>query len=573
MSASRNRSSFLSEAVCQRYGAWILVVGALILLFSGTMEIPLLDRDEPRFSQATREMIQRGEWVVPYFNAEYRFDKPVLTYWLMRVPYLLFGTSEWTARLHTVVSGALLVLVTYFWGRQWYGARAGFLAGLGLLTCLQMMIHGRIAVADMPLILCIALSHWALWRLLQQEGSSRRSFWILYGSMGIGFLAKGPLAVAVPLVTLLLYRFLLHRKPVEWKRLQWWWGIPLFLLIIAPWGILALTKTSGLFWDQGMQYHVIDRGIEVFNERSFVFGFYFLTVWGSLFPWSPWLPAWVRDNFVRPDARQAFLTAWFLGPFLIFFFYATQLPHYILPGFPAFFLLLFRSGSLPVFRDRVSLSVYQLLRVLFRLLAVVAMGAAILIHIYMGEAAGVAHVFAAVAFLLIAALLLSDAVRRQRNLLLCGAFVALILGWHWLGTTMRDNSVVIRMENVLRETNQGEAVWAARFREPSLVFYGDRVWRMFEDEPHLEKALDEASTLQYPSMILLQRREMKLDRQLGDLLKSGFKRETIPHTPSKEEIQADVLATRLHALGYEPQRFRGMNYARFTWVELELWIK
>src|SRR5690606_25353312 len=99
---------------------------------------------------------------------------------------------------------------------------------------------------------------------------------------------------------------------------------------------LALTKTSGLFWDQGMQYHVIDRGIEVFNERSFVFGFYLLTVWISLFPWSLWLPAWLREHLVRPDAQQAFLVAWFIGPFLIFFFYATQLPHYILPGFPAF---------------------------------------------------------------------------------------------------------------------------------------------------------------------------------------------------------------------------------------------
>jgi 4-amino-4-deoxy-L-arabinose transferase-like glycosyltransferase len=573
MSGPDKRSSFLPDGWCQRYGAWLLAIAAFALLFAGTMEIPLLDRDEPRFSQATREMIQRGEWVVPYFNAEYRFDKPVLTYWLMRVPYLLFGTSEWTARLHTVVSGVFLVLVTYLWGRQWYGARAGFLAGLGLLTCLQMMIHGRIAVADMPLILCIALSHWALWRLLYNEGSSRSAFWLLYGSMGIGFLAKGPLAIIVPLVSLLLYRFLLHRRPIEWSRLQWWWGIPLFLAIIAPWGLLALTKTSGLFWDQGMQYHVIDRGIEVFNERRFVFGFYFLTVWGSLFPWSLWLPAWIRDNLVRPDARQAFLVAWFLGPFLIFFFYATQLPHYILPGFPAFFLLLFRSGSLPAIRDRISLYVYQLLRVLFRLLAMAMLAVAFWIHVYMEEAAGVALIFAAVAFLLIDALLLADSVRRQRGLLLCGAFLALVLGWHWLGSSMRENSVVVRMEKVLRESHPGESVWAARFREPSLVFYGNRVWRMFEDEPRLENALDEMAPSQYPAMILLQRKEMKLDRQLGDWLKSGFKRETTVREPSKEEKQAEALAIRLQELGYKPLIFGGMNYARFTWVELELWTQ
>lgn len=569
-----------SETFCQRYGAWILAVFALLLLFAGTPDLPLLDRDEPRFSQATREMIQRGEWVVPYFNDDYRFDKPVLTYWLMRVPYLLFGTSEWTARLHTVLTGVALILVVNFWGRQLFGARAGFLAGLGLLTCLQMMIHGRIAVADMPLILCITVSHWAIWRLITHTGdSSKKDFWWLYGSMGLGFLAKGPLAVAVPLLTLLLYRFALHRQPVEWKRFRPWAGLLVFLVIIAPWGLLALWKTHGLFWDQGMQYHVIDRGIEVFNERRYVFGFYFLTMWISLFPWSPWLLAWARDNFRQMNATQAFFLAWFIGPFIIFTFYATQLPHYVLPGFPAFFLLLFRSGTLPALGGWGSATLCRVLRWLFRGVALLIMVAAVWVHFHFGEAAGVSLVFTAIAFLLFLSLMLAESIYKRQSTRVWIACVGLIVGWWGLGFTMRQNSVVVPMADKLQTAATGEPAWAVRFNEPSLVFYGNRTWSMFPDEKSLLAGLEKLSMDNPPpGLVLLQSKEIKLDRELGAGIQDWFtgkqgesgRRDSQELT--EEQQQLDEIRRKLDFAGYQRYTYSGMNYARFTWVELELWL-
>lgn len=575
------------QGFCQRYGAWLLAVFALLLLFAGTPDIPLLDRDEPRFSQATREMIQRGEWVVPYFNDEYRFDKPVLTYWLMRVPYLLFGTSEWTARLHTVLSGVALILVVNAWGRRQFGARAGFLAGLGLLTCLQVMIHGRIAVADMPLILCITVSHWAIWRMLHDpESSQRANFWWLYGSMGIGFLAKGPLSVAVPALTLILYRFLLYRRPLDWKVFKPLTGFLVFLAIIAPWGLLALAKTKGLFWNEGMQYHVIDRGIEVFNERRYVFGFYFLTMWLSLFPWSPWLLAWIRDNFRQITAEKAFFLAWFIGPFVIFTFYATQLPHYVLPGFPAFFLLLFRSGELPLLRGWGSATVYSLLRWAFRLAAIAIMVVAIWIHYHFGEASGIAMVFTAMAFLIFLSLILTEAVYKKRTLGVVIAAAGLVIGWWGLGNAMRNNSVVVPMAEKLQSVPREELAWAVRFNEPSLVFYGNRVWRMFPNEIALiegfgEVAMDEP----VPSLVLLQRREMKIERGLESSFNTLLKpNDAVAETSadaatlagvdsqlSDEQRALNELTSLLELSGYKKYTFSGMNYARFTWVELELW--
>ena len=80
------------------------------LLVPGTSSLPLIDRDEPRFAQATREMVDNGEWIIPTFNHDVRFDKPVLTYWMMRGGYVLFGVNEFGARFHSMVCTLLLIL-------------------------------------------------------------------------------------------------------------------------------------------------------------------------------------------------------------------------------------------------------------------------------------------------------------------------------------------------------------------------------------------------------------------------------------------------------------------------------
>ncbi|MDK3157536.1 glycosyltransferase family 39 protein [Kamptonema cortianum] len=123
--------SVIDESLAARHGAKLLILAGLLILLPGTGTIPLIDRDEPRFGQATREMMDRGEWVIPYFNGEYRFDKPVMTYWLMRVFYQ-FGIHELTSRLHSALFTILTALVMYWWGRRLFGALAGFWGGAGL---------------------------------------------------------------------------------------------------------------------------------------------------------------------------------------------------------------------------------------------------------------------------------------------------------------------------------------------------------------------------------------------------------------------------------------------------------
>ena len=114
----------------------LLLVFVFLMLLPGTGTVPLLDRDEPRFATASREMAERADWIKPTFNGRDRFDKPALSYWLMRGGYAVFGQNELGARLPTVLCAAALVLAVWFFGARWFDPETGLLAGLGLAACI-----------------------------------------------------------------------------------------------------------------------------------------------------------------------------------------------------------------------------------------------------------------------------------------------------------------------------------------------------------------------------------------------------------------------------------------------------
>ncbi|NIP93365.1 MAG: phospholipid carrier-dependent glycosyltransferase, partial [Akkermansiaceae bacterium] len=219
------------------------------MLLPGLDSLPLIDRDEPRFAHATVEMMYRGEWIIPYFNDEYRFDKPPLTYWWMRLHFGIFGINEFAARLHSA-SGSLFCALLIFGFARRLGCDnlRAFLAGAGWLTCLQVLIHSRMAVADMPLILFLVLTMRALWELQNRDPARPFSkcfsdpwFYLLGTSIGLGFLAKGPLAQFIPLLAILLWALLnrLHQRPSpNLGRLLacFLCSAPLWLGLMAAWG-------------------------------------------------------------------------------------------------------------------------------------------------------------------------------------------------------------------------------------------------------------------------------------------------------------------------------------------------
>ena len=107
-----------------------LFFGCLLFHLAGTWALPLVDRDEPRFAEASREMIERGDYVVPYFNNRYRFDKPPLTYWFQVATFRAFGETPFAARFPSAVAAALTAVAIFVWGWRLDLNRAGFWAAI-----------------------------------------------------------------------------------------------------------------------------------------------------------------------------------------------------------------------------------------------------------------------------------------------------------------------------------------------------------------------------------------------------------------------------------------------------------
>ena len=329
-----------------------LFFGALAVYLAGTWSLPLIDRDEPRFAEASREMRERQDWIVPWLNNKPRYDKPPLVYWLQIAAYREFGENDFSARLPSALAGAFTVLAIYGFGRRLRDARTGLWAAIIFGTCLQTVIHARLAVADMLMILLFTTAAWSGWELLsrRQERAGTLGWWLaFYGSLGLAFLAKGPVGV-LPLLLPILTP-LIRREPVPWTRLRLGTGLVLSMGMIAAWGVPALIQTKGEFWNVGMGKHVIERSVGVLDGHGAsrlvsylaTVPLYFFTVFFSFFPWAFWLPGLVRSTWPKRRELAADQVYLWLGVAIVFVLFSlvrTKLPHYTLPAFPLLALLL-----------------------------------------------------------------------------------------------------------------------------------------------------------------------------------------------------------------------------------------
>jgi 4-amino-4-deoxy-L-arabinose transferase-like glycosyltransferase len=361
----------------------ILFFASVLFHILGTWTLPLVDRDEPRFAEASREMIERGNYIVPYFNNQLRLDKPPLTYWAQVASYRVFGENDFAARFPSAIAAALTALLIFVWGRRIGGEKVGWWAAIIFTLSLQTFVHAKAAVADMWLVLFMTLANWAGYELIQRPTPSSENvnpgprtehqtlvWWLtFYVSLALGFLAKGPIAWTPLLAVtgLIIYT----RNWQTLRRFQFAVGVPLMLAMVALWGIPALIQTQGEFYRIGIGRHVVGRSLTTFEGHgassfgmyALLLPFYFITVFISFFPWSIKLPWLVRKLWRGRAAgiihlRQGYGAQADPGPsgnlidtylltgiaivFVIFTVVSTKLPHYTLPAFPLLALLLAR---------------------------------------------------------------------------------------------------------------------------------------------------------------------------------------------------------------------------------------
>jgi len=552
----------------------LVILTGLLVLLPGLNTLPLIDRDEPRFAQAAREMAERQDWIIPTFNGAYRFDKPPLIYWLMRAGYAVAGVCEAAARWQSVLSAVGVGLLILAMGRRWHSLKAGLLGALAWLTSFQVFIHGRLSLADMPMVFFVTMSSWALYELLTVPQDKRygRWFWLFYLSLGFGFLAKGPVCLVMPLLTVVIWKWIFRCPTEPVRTLNLLPGLLLVLLVMGFWGVPALLVTHGAYWRVGIGEHVVHRGAESFNGRVTLPFYYLLTVWLSLFPWSLTLPAWVAELKRRWDSKIAFGVAWFAAPFFIFTFYATQLPHYLLPGFPAFFLLFGMAAA----EFDVTRRGWKTFTVCFHVLALALtlLGAGLLLirpgAVY--DVSGGWDFWAACAVRWQGAYPLSEltgfigavlmilgglayfplALGGKRLYAVCGIMI-LVFAATILGREARKISAVLNAVKVAENPAVDYLGVGMGFQEPGLVFYTNKTWEFASNQ----KSLDELPTVK-PVLLVVARKEYLL----GDLFSKKH-----PGGRIFREYEQMPTGPRWVKLGATA----GLNFARAGWVELDVY--
>ena len=330
----------------------IIFALSLLLFCSGSWILPLTDRDEPRFAEASREMLQRGDYIVPHFNGDYRFDKPPLIYWAQAACYKLLGENQFAARFPSALFAAGTSLLIFFWTRRFAKPQTAIAAAIIFTTSLQMLANAHLATADMPMIFFTAAAAWSGWELTRPN-SEKKWWWIFHISLALGFLAKGPVAW-LPIGGLLLGKWLRPKEFIFFMP-RFVLGMVLPLAIIAVWGIPALIATNGEFFTVGIGHHVIFRSFGVMEGHGgkswikyvLLLPYFFVTFFFSFFPWGfrvpkalwNWWPSRGGDTFGWYLLVQAALV------FLTFTLVRTKLPHYTLPAFP--FLAIWLARAVP----------------------------------------------------------------------------------------------------------------------------------------------------------------------------------------------------------------------------------
>src|SRR5205085_10828990 len=161
---SRSRSMSRINSSPAKY--ILLFFGCVLFHIVGTWSVPLIDRDEPRFAEASREMIERSDYIVPHFNNQLRLDKPPLAYWVQVASYRIFGENDFAARFPSAVAAALVALSILALGNRIGGDRLGWWAAIIFTLSLQTFVHAKAAVADMWLVLFMTTAFCAGWELL-----------------------------------------------------------------------------------------------------------------------------------------------------------------------------------------------------------------------------------------------------------------------------------------------------------------------------------------------------------------------------------------------------------------------
>jgi 4-amino-4-deoxy-L-arabinose transferase-like glycosyltransferase len=236
-----------------RTALYALLALVTITVFTGQHLVPPMDRDESRFAQASRQMLQSGDYVTIRFQDELRAKKPAGIYWLQAASANLLGETDIASyRFVNVLALLASIFILYHIGLRLYEPHLALAASAAFASGFLVLAEAHLAKTDTVLMLAVLVQQWALMRIYldrQANPVKPRADWIwFWGAMAVGILIKGPIAPAIAILT--IGSLLLWHRHMRWVRqLRLSRGLLLVAVICLPWAILVTLATDGAFLD------------------------------------------------------------------------------------------------------------------------------------------------------------------------------------------------------------------------------------------------------------------------------------------------------------------------------------
>jgi len=332
----------------------VLVLASLLAFLPGFFQIPPTDRDEARFAQATKQMLETGEYVDIRFQDEVRYKKPVGIYWLQAGVVKAANAlgmpnaqhTIWVYRIPSLIGAIGAVLLTYWAALSFVSRRAALLAGLMMATSILLGVEARLAKTDAMLLLTTVAAMGAMARIYlgERRPAAGPTGWalpaIFWTALAAGILIKGPLIVMFVVLTILALA--VTDRSVRWlSDLRPLAGVLWLCLLVLPWFLAIVSRSGSNFFAESVGHDLMSKVVSAQEAHGAPPGSYYLLFWLTFWPGAT-LAAMAAPSIwvARREKGAKFLLCWIVPAWIVLELVITKLPHYVLPLYPAIAILI-----------------------------------------------------------------------------------------------------------------------------------------------------------------------------------------------------------------------------------------
>ena len=326
----------------------LLLLVAAVILFINIGGWDLWNPDEPRYAEVAREMLKTGNYLVPHINAHIYPDKPPVFFWLIALCSMPFGdVSAAAARFPSALAALGVIFITCLLGRKLYSQTVGIFAGLILLSTAQFFWLAVRANIDMTLTLWTTLAIFLLYCGYTRERGKHVCYLLAYFFMGLATITKGPVGIAIPLVTMLLY-CIVQKQYGQLKKLDLLPGLIIIAATAALWLVPACILGGNEYTQNILFKQTVGRAVDSYSHKQ-PFYYYLENFPADFNPWTIFIPSAViffwRKKKQGETLNLTFPLVWFAGTFIFFSLVSGKRNLYLLPLYPAAAILMARFWS------------------------------------------------------------------------------------------------------------------------------------------------------------------------------------------------------------------------------------